>query len=80
MNIYQENLVALIVENIRCSHLSQILDNLNYMLSTNIKNVPKFIRILLSNMKKSYLKNTHELLSIKSCDNHPRFSVLCISL
>ena len=34
-----------------------------------MKHVPNFITILLSNMRKSYLKNTHKLFSSKLFDN-----------
>ena len=43
------------------------------MLNTNIKDVPKFPRISLSSMSKSYLKNTHELLTTKLCDSTSDF-------
>ena len=42
--------------------------DLNEMLNTSIKDAPNFIRILISIMKKSYLKITHQLLSTKLCD------------
>ena len=41
------------------------------MLNNNIKDIPNFIRILLSSMKKSHLKHTHELLSTKLSDSPP---------
>ena len=43
------------------------------MLNTSIKDAPNFIKILISSMKKSYLKITHELLSTKLCENPPDF-------
>ena len=51
----------------------QFLNDLNNMLNTNIKDAPNFIRILISSIKKSYLKITHELLSTKLCDSPPDF-------
>ena len=51
----------------------QFLNELNHMLNTSIKDAPKFIRISISFMKKSYLKITHELLSTKLCDSPPDF-------
>ena len=51
----------------------QFLNDLNHMLNTNIKDAPNFIKILISSMKKSYLKITHELLSTKSYDSPPDF-------
>ena len=42
-----------------------IFGNLNQVVNTNIKDVPNFIRISLSSIKKLYLKNTHELVSTK---------------
>ena len=41
------------------------------MLNTNIKEIPNRIRISLSSMKKSYLKNIRERLSAKLCDSSP---------
>ena len=38
------------------------------MLNTDIKDALTFIWILLASMIKSYLKNTHELLSSKLCE------------
>ena len=43
------------------------------MLNTSIRDAPNFIRISNSNMKKSYLKITHQLLSTKLCDSSPDF-------
>ena len=43
------------------------------MLNTNINDVPYFIRILLFSMKKTYIKNTYELVSSKLCDSPPDF-------
>ena len=43
------------------------------MLSTSIKDAPNFIRMSISNMKKSYLKITNELLSTKLSDSPPDF-------
>ena len=43
------------------------------MMNTSIKYAPNFIRILISSMKKSYLKITHQLLSTKFCDSPPDF-------
>ena len=51
----------------------QLLNNLNHMLNTNIKDAPNFIRISIFSMKKSYLKITHELLRTKLCDSPPDF-------
>ena len=47
----------------------QLLKDLNHMLNTSIKDTPDFIRILISSIKKSYLKITLELLSTKLCDS-----------
>ena len=57
----------------------QFLNDLNHMLKTSIKDVPNFIRILISSMKKSYLKIIHELLNTKLCDSPPDFifSIYC---
>ena len=49
----------------------KFLKDLNHMLNISIKDAPNFIRISISNMKKSHLKNTHELLSTKLCDSPP---------
>ena len=49
----------------------QFLNDLNHVLNTSIKDDPNFIRILISKMKKSYLKISHELLSTKLCDSPP---------
>ena len=43
------------------------------MLSTSMKDAPNFIRISIFNIKKSYLKITHQLLSTKLCDSPPDF-------
>ena len=51
----------------------QFLKDLNHMLNNCIKDASKFIRISISNMKKSYLRITHELLRTNSCDNAPDF-------
>ena len=51
----------------------QLLNNLNHMLNTNIKDAPNFIRISIFSMKKSYLKITHELLRTKLCEVPPDF-------
>ena len=49
----------------------QFVKDLNQMLNTSIKDAPKFIRISISSMKKSYLKIIHQLLSTKLCDSPP---------
>ena len=51
----------------------QFLNDLNHVLNTSIKDALNFIRILVSSMKKSYLKITHELLNIKLRDSTPDF-------
>ena len=51
----------------------QFLNNLHHMVNANSKDAPNFIRISISSIKKSYLKITHELLSIKLCDSLPDF-------
>ena len=47
----------------------EFVKDLNQMLNTSKKYAPNFIRISISSMKKSYLKITHQLLSIKLCDS-----------
>ena len=51
----------------------QYLNDLNDMVNTNSKDAPNFIRISISNVKKSNLKITNELLSAKLCDSPPDF-------
>ena len=53
-------------------HIPSVKD-LNHMLNTSIKDAPNFMRVSISSIKKFYLKNTHELLSKKLCDNPPDF-------
>ena len=76
-HLCQENMVVLIVGKItKVFPLllpQKFLNDLNHMLNTSIKDAPNFIRISISNMKKSHLKNTHELLSTKLCDSPPDF-------
>ena len=43
------------------------------MLNTSIKDATNFIRMLISSMKKFYLKITHGLLSTRLCDSSPDF-------
>ena len=65
-----------------CLLPQQFLKDLNYMLNTSIKDASNFIRILISSVKESYLKITHELLNTKLCDSHPdfRFSIYYLQI
>ena len=47
----------------------QFVKDLNQMLNISIKDAPNFIRILISSMKKSYMKINHQLLSTELCDS-----------
>lgn len=55
----------------------QFLNELNQMLNSKIKHPPEFIKILPS-MKKSFLHNTHELLTTKVCDSPLDFIFLIL--
>ena len=47
----------------------KFLKYLNHMPNTSVKDALNFIKILISSMKKSYLKITNELLSTKLCNS-----------